>query len=145
MFFVGTGDYDRAIQDLSKAVALAPSEVDPVGLKALFLYYFGRAVAWTEMGRHDRALKDLDEAIARIAREPNVWRLLAYRRRGDAYAAMGQDERAIEEYDKVIIADQGAVHPHPRPLQLEQVLQAQVLQTAHLHRGLAFDRKGDKE
>lgn len=87
-------DYDRAIQDFSKAIELAAqggsNHIDKEVLA-------NRAAAYLAKGDVERALQDLDKAIVgneRVARYRNH-RGLAYRKKGDI-------DRAFEEFDAAI-------------------------------------------
>ena len=82
------GEYDRAIEDFGKAIALNPKYA-----KA----YINRGNAYYHKGEYDRATKDYDKAIAL---DPKY--ALAYYNRGTAYSHKGEYDRAIKNYDKAI-------------------------------------------
>ncbi len=49
------GEYDRAIADYDKAIALKPKYAD---------FYNNRGIAYDKKGEYDRAIADYDKAIA---------------------------------------------------------------------------------
>jgi tetratricopeptide (TPR) repeat protein len=55
--------------------------------------YFGRHIAWLNMGEPRRALEDLSKVIE-LAPDP-----VGYRSRGDVYRHLGEYEKALEDYD----------------------------------------------
>jgi len=80
------GQYDRAIEDFNKAIAL-----DPNYAKA----YTNRGIAYADKGQHDRAIEDYNKAIAL---DPNYAE--AYTNRGVAYYLKGNMGRAISDFQK---------------------------------------------
>ena len=82
------GDFDRAIQDYSKAIALKPDLAEA---------YNNRGNAYREKGDYDRAIQDYTKAIAL---KPDLAE--AYYNRGVAYGAKGDYDRAIQDYTKAI-------------------------------------------
>ena len=74
-----------------------------------------------QIGRFDRAIADLDEAI-RL--DPNF--AVAYNNRGDAYRQKGELERAIADFNEALRLD-----PNITP--------------AYTLRGLAYEKKGELE
>jgi tetratricopeptide (TPR) repeat protein len=85
------GDNDRAIADLSQAVALDPK---------LAMAYNDRGIAYAVKGDNDRAIADLNQAIAL---DPKFAK--AYNNRGLAYAVKGDNDRAIADEDQAIALD----------------------------------------
>jgi len=86
--YVRKRNYDRAIADFGKAIALNPEKA---GL------YSNRGNAHRKMGEVDRAIQDYGRAIALNAKFA-----LAYNNRGNAYRQKGEVDRAIRDYDKAI-------------------------------------------
>ena len=82
------GDFDRAIQDYTEAIALNP---DLAGV------YYNRGIAYGEKGDHDRAIQDYDKAIVL---KPDYAE--AYNNRGIDYREKGDYDRAIQDYSKAI-------------------------------------------
>ena len=82
------GDFDRAIQDYTEAIALNP---DLAGV------YYNRGLAYGEKGDHDRAIQDYDKAIVL---KPDYAE--AYNNRGIDYREKGDYDRAIQDYSKAI-------------------------------------------
>ncbi len=82
------GDYDHAIADFDKAIALAPRDA---------MAYSGRGLVYAEKGDYDRAIADCDKAVRLAPRDA-----IAYRRRGMIYAKKGDYDCAIADFDKAI-------------------------------------------
>ena len=59
--------------------------------------YVNRALAYYDLGQHQRAIQDFDQTI-RI----NPYLSEAYNNRGIAYCDLGQQKRAIQDYDHAI-------------------------------------------
>jgi tetratricopeptide (TPR) repeat protein len=89
------GDYDRAIADFAKAIALDP--------KAAIAYY-NRGNAYNGKGDYDRAIADYTKAIALDPQDAS-----AYFNRGLAYKHKGDLDHAIADYTKVIALDPDSV------------------------------------
>ena len=85
--FNDTGQFDRAIEDFSKAIVLNPS---------FALAYSNRGSAFINMGRLDRAVEDFDMAITL---EPSA---SAYYSRGMVFERLGLPDRAIADYLQAI-------------------------------------------
>jgi tetratricopeptide (TPR) repeat protein len=81
-YFFGR-DFDRAIADLDKAIALYPN--DPKT-------YNNRAAIYHEKGKHESAVADLTKAIEI---NPNA---VYFANRGRLYSEMGQVDRATADY-----------------------------------------------
>src|SRR3989338_7098103 len=79
-------DYDRAIEDYNKAIALDPNYA---------LAYARRGSAYDNKGQYDRAIEDYNKAIAL---DPNY--AAAYNNRGLAYYKKGNMGRAISDFQK---------------------------------------------
>ena len=82
------GAYDRAIEDLNKAIYLKPKYVQA---------YFNRGSAYRGKGAYDRAIADYSTAI-----ELNPDYALAYFNRGSTYRDKSAYDRAIADYSKAI-------------------------------------------
>jgi len=85
------GDYDRAIEDYSKAI-----ELDPKYAAA----YNARGLAYVNKGDYDRAIEDYNKAVELEPKYAN-----AYYNRGWAYYNKGNYYRAIADYTKAIELD----------------------------------------
>lgn len=83
--------YDLAIADFDKAVALRPDDVQ---------VRFNRAVTFERKGEFDEALKDLAEVVR--ARPAEVNGLFE---RGYVYMKKGNYDRAIDDFDQVLRID----------------------------------------
>jgi len=81
-------DFDRAIEDLTKALAINPN---------LAQAYNSRALAYATKGEYDNALKDHDQAI-RIGPSIPLYRAA----RGTTYQQLGRFEEAIRDFDEAI-------------------------------------------
>ena len=89
--FETKGQFDKAIKDYDKAIALSPSYYEA---------FFNRGTAFETKGQLDKAIVDYDKAIAL---NPSYYE--AYANRGMIYEKMGQPDKAIEEYHKTITLD----------------------------------------
>ncbi len=85
------GNYEEAVQDLTKAIRYAPR--DPVPRA-------GRAYLYQKMGRHDEAIADYTKAIELDPTDDEL-----YLMRGLAYSLKGDEDRAIVDYSKAIEID----------------------------------------
>ena len=81
------GDYDRAIADMDRAVALAPGDAES---------YLTRGEAYHEKHNAGRAIADYDKAIS----QPDFAR--AYNGRGWHYDSSNDHQRAGKDFDKAI-------------------------------------------
>jgi tetratricopeptide (TPR) repeat protein len=86
--YLQLADYERAITDYDRAVALNPDDAE---------VYNNRGTAYAEQGQYERAIADFDQAIAL---KPNDAE--AHNNRGLAYANLGQYQRAIADFDQAI-------------------------------------------
>ena len=82
------GEYDRAIQDFTKAIQINPKDAEA---------YNNRGFAYEKKGEYDRAIQDFDKAI-----QINPKHARAYNNRGFAYEKNGEYDKAIQDYDKAI-------------------------------------------
>jgi TonB family protein len=81
-------DYDRAIDDFTRAIAISPQSATA---------YFGRAGAYKAKGDIESALRDYSQAISI---EPNS--IGAFVNRGNIYQERGQFAEALKDYDQAI-------------------------------------------
>ena len=95
------GDYDRAIEDFSKAIGLNS------GNATLFI---NRGNAYKGKGDLDHAITDYNEAIRLNPKSGN-----GYHYRGNAYEAKGEFDRALVDFNAVI-----RLHPKYLPGFLER-------------------------
>jgi tetratricopeptide (TPR) repeat protein len=86
--YYSTGQYDLAIEDLTRAIGLEPQ---------FGRHYFLRGAAYIAIGEPDKAIRDLDQSIDL---EPN--NAGAYNNRGTAYADKAEYERAVADYEQAI-------------------------------------------
>jgi len=86
--YVRKRNYDRAIADFGKAIALNPEKAG---------FYNNRGNVNRRKGEVDRAIQDYDKAIAL-----NPKYAKAYNNRGKAYGKKGWVDRARADYDKAI-------------------------------------------
>jgi tetratricopeptide (TPR) repeat protein len=91
--YLHLNDYDRAIDDATKAIVLGPMEVIP------WFPYAIRAQAYEQKKYQDLALADYTSAIA------NNYGLNGYAQRGMLYAKMNRYEEAFKDFDEVIRLD----------------------------------------
>ncbi|MGH6854589.1 MAG: tetratricopeptide repeat protein [Aestuariivirga sp.] len=92
------GEYDRAIADFDKAIALNPKYAKP---------YNNRGFAYYDKGEYGRAIADFDKAIAL-----NLKYAKPYYNRGLAYYDKGEYARAIADYDKAIALNPKYAKPY---------------------------------
>ena len=109
------GDYQGAIDDLSRALDLDPAE------PAMLLR--NRGLAWIRLGNFDRALRDTDDALA-LAPEDAV----AYNNRGAICLEQGNLEQAEADLRRAIAIDPQL--PNPRE-HLAKLLDAESVAAAH--------------
>ena len=83
--FGATGDFDRAIEDLTEAIRLDATAA---------LGFFNRGNAWRAKGDLDRAVKDFSQAIKLDPTDAN-----ALAARGGRRAAGGKYQQALDDYD----------------------------------------------
>lgn len=83
-------EYDRAIQDFGKAIALDPSYAEA--------YYNRGVLYWREFGNHYRAIRDLTRVIELAPHwaEAHFNRGLAYKLHGDRSQAIADFQRYLE-------------------------------------------------
>ena len=85
------GEWDRAMEDYSRALQLDPKF--PISLMS-------RGFAFKNMGKYEKAVADYSVAI-----EVDPYNKLAYNDRGVCYISMGEYEKAIADFSKVIELD----------------------------------------
>ena len=89
--YFASGDYERAIADLSKAITLKPQDVNG---------YIRRGIAYEKKGDHEHAIADFSTVI-RL--EPMY--ATAYTMRGGAYEMAGDKRRAIADFRSALAID----------------------------------------
>lgn len=82
------GQFDQAIRDLDRAVALAGENGN---------YIAERGLAYNKKGDFDRAIADFDKKISLQPKDDT-----AFNGRGVAYLAKGDVDRALENFDKAV-------------------------------------------
>jgi tetratricopeptide (TPR) repeat protein len=92
-FYSGTrwaerGEYNKAIQDLTKALEIDRTNVD---------IFVNRAATWEALGQYEKAFSDFSEAIMLDAKLPD-----AYFGRGNCCLGLKHYQRAIREFDNAI-------------------------------------------
>jgi tetratricopeptide (TPR) repeat protein len=108
------GDYQGAIEDLSRALELDPLE--PATLLR------SRGLAWMRLGELERALQDTDEAL-RLAPHDAV----AFNNRGVIYRDLGNFEQAEADFRQAIAIDPNLSNPREH---LAELLEAEGLVAA---------------
>jgi lipoprotein NlpI len=86
-----TGQYDQAIADYSKAIALRPDKPQ---------LYYRRGIAWREKGDYARALADFDAAMHATHRGEPDWPFI-HGDRGVVRFALGQYAEAAHDFGRV--------------------------------------------
>lgn len=96
--YVYTGEYELAVQDLSKYIEFEPDYSAYA--------YESRAQAYNELKQYDRAVQDLNKAREIMTDDDSsygVYRL--YLARGLLYGRLKQYDLAIQDFNKVMTAD----------------------------------------
>jgi tetratricopeptide (TPR) repeat protein len=86
--FLATGDFDRAISDLNRALELRPKLADALA---------SRATVWVKKREFARALADLDLAISLDGEN-----IQTYYARASVHEAKGNHDRAVADLSKAI-------------------------------------------
>ena len=94
------GDYQLAIGDLTKAIALGLHRTHSSGRNPLANAYFIRGYYYDELGQYQTAINDYTKAIQLDPDDAD-----AYSNRGHAYNKLGQDERAEADWAKACELD----------------------------------------
>lgn len=89
--FLARSEYNRAIEDASKAI-----ELDPTGNAVAYAYHI-RAAALSGIGQFDRAIKDHNKSIELKPEYAN-----AYYSRALSWLKKGDKERALADFTKAI-------------------------------------------
>lgn len=97
------GEYDEALSDYDKALAIDPDNVE---------FYDYRADVWLQKGNVERAIDNYNQSI-RI----DATYAAAYYSRGRAYEKQGDMERARESYRAALVP------PRTRKLQMQERIQ----------------------
>jgi tetratricopeptide (TPR) repeat protein len=87
-------DYDAAMRDFDRAVALAPHD---------YTSYFNRGVLFQRLGDKARAVEDYSRAIATNPTKPGP-----YVNRGGMYCELKQFDAAVEDYSRALALDPAA-------------------------------------
>jgi tetratricopeptide (TPR) repeat protein len=85
--YLQKGDYDRAIADFDRSLAIRTSGST----------YNNRGMAYDGKGQYERAIQDYDRAIALDPRDAQ-----AYSNRGSSYLSIGQYDRALSDFDSAV-------------------------------------------
>ncbi len=97
-------DYERAIKDLSQAIALNSEDADA---------YYERALAYYNSNKYEKSIEDYTVALS--LRENS----LTYTKRGEAYSSFEHYEQALSDFDQALLlnpqhawayADRGLAH-----------------------------------
>ncbi len=86
--YFSIGDYDKAIEDFTRAIELEHNFV---------FAYTERGLAWEMKGFHEKALADYDKAL-----EINPEYEKAYKDRAMTWQAMGEYAKALDDYTRAI-------------------------------------------
>src|SRR5262245_27177662 len=121
--YTATADFERAVQDLNKAIDLAAENEKG-------LAYFYRGIAHAAFGRYEQAIQDFDRSTFPDSSEPILF-LHVHWHRANAHADQGNLDQAISGYDEIIR------NSRDPPIWLEAA--------AYFRRGHAFEVKGDKQ
>ncbi|MDE0405297.1 MAG: tetratricopeptide repeat protein [Nitrospira sp.] len=89
--YIQKGEYEKAIEDCTKAVELNPAHANA---------YINRGIAYDKKGDHDLAIKDYTK-VPEL--EPN--NLFAYHNRGIAYINKNDHDKALENFNKILERD----------------------------------------
>lgn len=90
--FVATvKQYEKAIDDYSKAIALKPNDL---------MVCFNRGVTYIQLEQYEKTIKDCNKMLGL---EPRYFRVHCIR--GIAYKGLGQYKKAIKDYNKAIKLD----------------------------------------
>jgi len=82
------GNIREAIEDLSEALKLDPTDTKVISLRAEFV---------SENGKDDDAIKDFTEAIRQ---NPSDW--TRYQQRGNAYLKLGKKKEAMDDFAEIV-------------------------------------------
>jgi len=93
LVYQGKGQYDKAISDYNKAIAINPRDPEA---------YNNRGVAYKNKGKYSKAISDYNKAI-----KINPGFVEAYNNRGVAYKDKGKHDNAISDYSKAIEINPG--------------------------------------
>ena len=87
--YVDLEEYDKALEDYAKCIALDPEYVNA---------YFNRANMYLDLGEYDKALEDYAKCIALDPEDPD-----AYYNRALLYEDLEEYDKALEDYAKCIV------------------------------------------
>lgn len=94
-FFSGQGQYDRAIEEFTKAIAIDPDSAEA---------YYSRGLAYIMIEDYASAVKDYDKAIEL---DPSA---VAYNNRCWSYYKMGEYEQALPDCERSLQLNPDDVH-----------------------------------
>ena len=133
--YLKTGEYRKAISDITQAIKIGSQKRDKANLKAYLrtdiekiMLYEKRAEAFNAVKDYDQAIKDYDTVI-RLAKDDPLSTASAYLKRGDIFIQLGKIEQALHDYDKVI--------------KLNPAFSLAAL--AYFRRGLAYSKLGNQK
>lgn len=86
--YIQKGEYEKAIEDCTKAVELNPAHANA---------YINRGIAYDKKGNHDLAIKDYTKVL-----ELELNNLFAYHNRGIAYINKNDHDKALEDFTKIL-------------------------------------------
>ncbi|MDH3597706.1 MAG: tetratricopeptide repeat protein [Rhodospirillales bacterium] len=89
--FNESGDYDRAVQDLSASLRYGPQDTTTL---------YCRGIAYWNAGDYERSVEDFTTAIRLDPEDAAL-----YRERGDAYRSMDRLDHAMADLDSVLKSD----------------------------------------
>ena len=96
--FEAGGDFDSALKDYSKALALDPNYI---------MAYYNRGLLYQKTSRFELARADYSSMIERDTKQ-----LHAYNNRGLVYTSQGEYEKALADFNRAIGLDEKAVNVH---------------------------------
>jgi tetratricopeptide (TPR) repeat protein len=89
--YYSLGQYDRALSDLTEAIALSPTDAT---------FYNNRGVTWEKLGRVPEAIADYDRALAL---DPS--HVKAYYNRGILAFKQGRRDQALQDFNAAVLLD----------------------------------------
>ncbi len=92
------GEYDKAIEEYEKALALNPTHVEA---------HNNLGNAYLSKGKYDKAIEEYEKALA-----GNPSLVEAHNNMGNAYARKGEFDKAIEAFEKALVSNPTHVEAH---------------------------------
>jgi len=120
-FYVGQGEYEKALQCLDQVVPYYRAEHRP-GAEALALYWMG--VAYRKQGRWQQALEALNRALS-IWPIKNSWRRVIAQEIGCVYLDSGDSPKALEVFEKSLSESRAAKDAQREALALCDIARAE--------------------